>query len=84
MKNKPYPKTPELDKLKSVSDESQIIGRFIEEMSARSPGMILAAYDDKDRFWPVTHSIERILAEYFDIDLVRVENERRAILESIR
>lgn len=84
MKTKPYPKTPELDKMKAVQSESQIIGRFIEEMSGRSPGMILAAYDDRDRLWPVTHSIEKILAEYFDIDLVKVEKERRAILESIR
>lgn len=32
----------------------------------------------------VNYSIEKLLAEYFEIDLGKAEDERRAILESLR
>lgn len=37
-----------------------------------------------DEYLPVHKSIEQLLADYFEIDLKVVENERRAILESLR
>ena len=79
---KPYPKTPELDKMKAVQAESQTIGAFLDAISQKE--MILAEYDDKDRLFPVHKSIEQILADYFEIDLVKVEKERCAILDHIR
>lgn len=37
-----------------------------------------------DQYLPVNKSIEKLLAEYFEIDLNKVEAERSAILEHIR
>lgn len=34
--------------------------------------------------WQVQYSTERLLAEYFEIDLRKTDEEKRAILESIR
>jgi len=42
----------------------------------------------KDRSGEILHTfsfqIEQLLADYFEIDLVKVENEKRAILEELR
>lgn len=78
---KPYPKTPELDKLSAVKDQSHIIGAFLDQCSHE--GVCLAEYEGDD-LMPIHRSIEETLAQYFDIDLTKVERERRAILESIR
>ena len=77
-----YPRTPELDKMKAVQGDSQVIGAFIDSLSEQ--GIHLAKYGDGDDMWPVSKSIEQILADYFEIDLVKVEKERRAILDHIR
>lgn len=82
MKTKSSPLTPELEKMKNAQAESQIIGAFLDSLSEQ--GISLASYDGMDRLWPVSKSIEQILADYFQIDLVKVEKERRAILEHIR
>jgi hypothetical protein len=82
MKTKAYPKTPELEKMKAVQSESQAIGTFIDALSQR--GILLASYDDKDRLWPISKSIEQILADHFKIDLAKVEKERQAILKALQ
>jgi len=76
---------PECEKLKSISDDSQKIGRFLDWLSEQ--GMELARYHDtdgNDRLHPVSRTNEKLLADYFEIDLQKVEKERSAILASIR
>lgn len=68
-----YPKTPELKKSQKVSEDSQKIGAFLEWMAQEHPGQE-----------PATINIQVILAEYFEIDLNRVEAERRSLLEYSR
>lgn len=41
-------------------------------------------YDEAEQFMPDYMSIEKRLAEYFEIDLDKVEQERRGVLEEIR
>ena len=82
MKPASYPPTPELDRMRAVKDDSQVIGQFLDSLSER--GLTLCEHDDRDRLWPVNKSIERLLADYYEIDLTKVENERRAILNHIR
>ncbi len=88
MKTKPYPKTPELDKMSAVKDQSQVIGAFLDQLS--SEGICLAQYGEPQRrggeceLIPLGQSIEKTLANYFDIDLNKVEKERRAILAHIQ
>jgi hypothetical protein len=63
--------TPESDKALAVKKESQAIGTFLEWYRAQHPAIR-------------RKSIEIVLAEYFQIDLDKVEKEKRAILNGIR
>jgi len=40
--------------------------------------------EEESELRPTQHRIERLLADYFEIDLVKVEEERRAMLESLQ
>lgn len=88
MKPASYPKTPELDKMSAVKHDSQIIGAFLDHISHQ--GIHLAKYQegetkyDDEQLMPITQSIEQVLADYFDIDLNKVEKERRAILDHLQ
>lgn len=80
---KPIP-TPEIDKMHVVKDRSQAIGEFIEWIRSEK-GWEIASYNDGgERLWPVNTSIERLLAEFFGIDLDKVEKEKRALLNQLR
>lgn len=77
-------KYPEHIKLHAVAERSQAIGAFIDE----SP-YILAEYQEVDGFKdPIlvstSKSITQVLADYFEIDLDKIEAEKRAMLEAIR
>ncbi len=80
-------KTPELNKIKKVSEKSQEIGNFLDWLE--SIGYHTAEYkkfDDVEDEVLVTTFLnrEQILAKYFKIDLVKAEKERQAILDSLR
>lgn len=74
-------KYPEHDKLKAVEKESQFLGGFLEW--ANEEGMFLAEYDD-DIMRTVRKSTNTLLAEYLDIDLVKLEKEKQGMLAEIR
>lgn len=91
------PPTPELDKMSSFKHESQPIGEFLEWLFSND--FHIAKYKDGVTTWgpdengepvgstgmlQVTKSIEQWLAEYLEIDLKIVEEERVAILKYIR
>lgn len=73
--------TPELDKLAAVANDSQVIGDFLEWLDTH--GRFVGQWYD-ERAAPAAIGTEALLAEYFGIDLKRVERERRAILEAVR
>ena len=50
----------------------------------QSERKITLCEENRDEFYPVRIPIERLLAEYFEIDLDKVEAERRAILGGLR
>lgn len=92
--------TPEIDKMHAVKEQSQAIGEFLEWLQQEKAWELAAyhqheeaCYDDEgDRTcgmrtsepFIVNYSIERLLAEYFEIDLKKVDDEKRAILESLQ
>jgi hypothetical protein len=78
-----YPPTPELDKMKAVHEKSQAIGEFIDVFLSEKH-IVLCESHPTEGYFPVTTSIERLLAEHFGIDLNKCESERRAILKHIR
>ena len=76
--------TPELDKMLKVKEQSQICGEFLEFLKSK--------YDMFDRKVPREDNIylrgtsdyinnEKLLAEFFEIDLNKAEEEKRALLE---
>jgi hypothetical protein len=76
------PATPELDRLVSVSAESQKIGEFLEWLSQERK-LVLCELE-RDEYWPCFMPINDLLALYFKIDLSQVAHERAAILEYAR
>jgi hypothetical protein len=82
-KTKYYPASPECDKLKAAAPRSQQIGEFLEWLQSNE--VLLCRFDARmgkeGEYWPINQRIENLLAEFFEIDLAKVEKERRAILE---
>lgn len=77
---------PEHEKMKAVKAESQAIGEFLEWL--RSRNVILCEYVEGRNF-PQHHELEnkseeKIIAEYFGIDLKKIDAEKQAMLDSLR
>ena len=72
----------EIEKMRLIQEKSQAIGEFLEWLQGNEH--VLAKWKDDDQLVPVRKSIEQLLADYFDIDLKKVEEEKQAILEEIR
>ena len=81
---------PEHTRLHAVVDKSQAIGEFIEWLSGQ--GYVIAergtsaADDDRSehRLYSLNRTPQSYLAQYFDIDPVKIEREKRAMLDLIR
>lgn len=74
----------EHEKLKSIKNESETIGQFLEWQKTRNRD--LCTFDSKfDEFAPTFNgSIEKILGEYFEIDLKKLEKEKCQMIEELR
>jgi hypothetical protein len=77
------PKTPELDRMAEVRDKSQAIGEFIENSGFTLGKWVKFHGITEERFTPASGTIEQILADYFEIDLRKVDCERRAIIDAL-
>ncbi len=76
---------PEHEKLAAVADESQAIGAFLDSDQhpyVLSEWVTIEGYSEP-RLMPVQKSIQQILAEYFDIDLQKIEAEKRQMLTAM-
>ena len=81
---------PEHEKLAKVADTSQLIGEFLEWLP--TSGIHLAMWlmhvdedgDEEERLVYSPHSIHQVLAEYYEIDLNKLEDEKVAMLEAQR
>ena len=64
-----------------ISDADRIVDAFATLQGRGNPDID----NEPERGWtPINKDIEKILADYFSIDLKKVEEERRALLEEIR
>ncbi len=99
MTTKTPPKTPELDKLNSVIGGRNTIVQFLDwlqeqgiELAAYHKHTAACNNEEGDRvcgtsterLWAVNKRHEKLAHEYLDIDEKKVEQERQALLESIR
>lgn len=95
-KPKPEPPVPTLEKLREVHNESQKIGSFLEWL-LNEKGIHLVRYHEHSEEChedgcrrsehyaeDVRLSTEQLLADYFEIDLAKVEKERVALLDWVR
>ena len=78
-------KTPMLDKMLEIKDQSQICGEFLDFLKAKYD-MFDRKITREDPFYPLGSSDyinnERLLAEFFGIDLEQAEKEKQMILEA--
>jgi hypothetical protein len=81
---KPQPACPECEKLSAVAEKSNVIGEFLEWLQS-DEGYVIGYWDEPYGGYTREYKhIEKWLAEYFEIDLNKVEQERRALLEWLR
>jgi len=72
----------EHEKLQAVKDKSQEIGDFLEWCNNK--GIFLGEYDRFDELVPIRKNTETMLAEYFKINLKKLEQEKRDMLDNFR
>lgn len=80
---------PEHDKQSKVKDKSQIIGEFVEWLATQNLCIcdIIETQNpdvEDDYFSPITKTTLRLLAEYFNIDLEKIEKEKQKVLIELR
>jgi hypothetical protein len=78
--------TPEHDKLIALNGANNIVGDFLEWLKRKYVICIWGDggdYDD-DTLYPVYQSTERMIAEYYGIDLDAFEQEKDAMLMAVR
>ncbi|RLC85436.1 MAG: hypothetical protein DRJ03_11670 [Chloroflexi bacterium] len=78
--------TPECDKLLAVQSASQSIGMFVKWIREHKKFILADYLGDPEacggyELFPDHTPVEELLAEYFDIDLDKVERERAQQLE---
>lgn len=78
---------PEHEKLSAISDASQTIGAFLDFLTEQD--LVISLWIETGelrdpQLVPVSKTTSQILADYFGIDLARIETEKRAMLESLR
>lgn len=78
------PKTPECDRLVSVADESHKLGEFLDWLEQRKRLSLARWSRSDDQLVPDYTPKEQLLAEYYGIDLDKVDAERRALLKHVR
>lgn len=78
--------TPELDKQRAVieSGASDTLTEFYDWLTDER-GYVIAEWDAGERaYFSIGWSPETLFAQFFGIDLKKIESERRAILEELR
>lgn len=71
----------EHEKLSKIAEKSQAAGEVLEFIKGQ--GYIIGTYYDGE-IVPTYLSINDILSKMYDIDLVKIEEEKRHMLEEIR
>lgn len=78
---------PEHDKLQAISNTSQAIYDFLEDI--QNKGVMLGRYVEIEgyreaQFQPLGAPVDKLLAEHFDIDLNKIEAEKRRMIDAMR
>lgn len=78
------PTYPQHEKLISIKDQLLAIADFLDWLNNEKV-ILLASYGNSDSNWltPDGTAKDRLLAEYFEIDPVELETEKRAMLAKV-
>lgn len=74
---------PEHVKLEGVGDSRNIIGDFLEWLSYGTD-YVVGEWTTDDEITPSMKNTQQLLAEYYNINLNKLEKEKTAMLEAIR
>lgn len=80
----PQPKYPECEKVAAVRDKSQTIGNFLEWLHHEKGVVFRKHVEGEFHAQPFNYNIQRLLAEFFDIDLDKFHQEQNQMLAEIR
>ena len=84
----------ELEKMHAVKDKSLVLSEFIDFLS--ESGYTICKWQDHKRhgpdpfdytpegYFPRRNSNEQLLADFFEIDLDKAEEEKQALLDNLR
>lgn len=76
-------KYPEHEKLAEVKDRSQAVGEFVDWL-AQTKKIHLAVWMNETEMTYAREPITDLLAEFFEIDQKKLEDEKRAMLDEMR
>ncbi len=76
--------TPECDKMRAISHLSQTCGEFVDWLDVRKDFTLCAWDHENGCHYPAAPSLPSLLAEFFEIDLRKVDAEQREILRQLR
>ena len=76
-------KYPEHEKLKAAQGQVTTLSDFYDFIGEQ--GWEIAKFDDdSERLWPIRKRPDEIIGMFLEIDPVKLEQEKRAMLEEIR
>ena len=70
---------PQHNLLREYQPKTQVIHEFVEWLNSEK--RIELAEPGGRRLYPTTQNLTALVAEFFEIDLVELENEKRAMIE---
>lgn len=73
---------PEHEKLKAISEQSNACGRFHDWLQEK--GYVLAEYASRNTLYPAQVRLTALLAEFFEIDEAKIEEEKREMLRELQ
>ena len=76
---------PEHEKLKALNGDNQVVGSFLDWLA--DEGLVIAEWSDvgdDDCLYRSLRTNESLLAGFFDIDPVKLEQEKQHMLDSLR
>lgn len=78
--------TPMLDRMLEIQNKSQVCGEFLEFLQTKYAMFEMKAKRDKPFFvgWGDYINTERLLAEFFGIDLAEAEREKMLLLTGLK
>ena len=78
---------PEHDKLKALNGANQTVGEFLEWLEMHGYAICRDRNEHRPdldcKYWPTHKRRDQLIADFFEIDSDKLEQEKRAILEAL-